>query len=136
MAKFAKYGTFVVVAHAVMVVLHGLAHGAIPVSLSWSQGLFIGIVISFAPILAAILLWTQFSRAGAALLLGSMLGAFIFGLYNHFILVGPDHVSQVPNTGWGILFQITAVLLALIEGLGVGVSVWELSNRLPKTTGR
>ena len=57
-------------------------------------------------------------------------GALAFGLYNHFILVGPDHVSQIPIMGWGLLFQITAVFLAITEGLGVGVSLWGLKNIL------
>ena len=134
MAKVAKYGTSVVVAHAIVVGLHGFTHEVLPVSLSLFQSCFIGVVICFAPILAAILLWTQCARVGAVVLLGSMLGALAFGLYNHFILISLDHVSQVPFTGWGFLFQITAVLLAVMEGLGVGVGIWGLSNKLQKTT--
>ncbi|MBE7382628.1 MAG: hypothetical protein F6J95_014595 [Leptolyngbya sp. SIO1E4] len=128
MTKFAQYGASVVIIHASMVALHGLSHGVLPVSLSLFQGLFVGIVIVLAPLFAAILLWTRFSRMGAAILLGSMMGALAFGLYNHFIFIGPDHVSQVPSTGWGILFQTTAVLLAVTEGLGVGVGIWGLRN--------
>ena len=61
---------------------------------------------------------------GIALLFCSMLGALVFGIYNHFILISPDHVSQIPATSWGKVFQITAVLLVISETLGVGVGLW------------
>ena len=128
MEKLTQYGTSVVAAHTVIVALHALSHEVLLVALSLFQSLFVGIVIILAPLLAAILLWTRFSRMGAVLLFCSMVGALAFGLYNHFILIGPDHIFQIPMTGWGILFQVTAVLLAMTEGLGVGVSIWGLKN--------
>ena len=128
MEKFAKYGASIVIAHTIIVALHGLAHEALPVPISLFQSLFVGIVIIFVAGLAALLLWTPFSRMGAVLLLGSMVGSLTFGLYNHFILVSADHVSRIPFTGWGILFQVTAVLLAIMEGLGIGVSIWGLKQ--------
>ncbi|MEO1299579.1 MAG: hypothetical protein AAFW75_28160 [Cyanobacteria bacterium J06636_16] len=127
MEKLTRYGTAVVIAHAVMVAFHALAHQMLPVPLSWSQGLFIGMVIVLAPIFAVVLLWTRFSRTGTVILFGSMTGALAFGLYNHFIRIGSDHVSQIPDTEWGILFQITAVLLAATEGVGV----WGLNHKQP-----
>ena len=130
MEKFTQYGTSVVVAHTGIVALHALSHEVLLVSLSLFQSLFVGIVIILTPLLAAILLWTRSSRIGAVLLFCSMGGALAFGLYNHFILVGTDHVSQIPIMGWGLLFQITAVFLAITEGLGVGVSLWGLKNIL------
>ena len=134
MKKFVKYGTSVVVAHTAVVSLHALSHEALLIALSQFQSLFVGLMIVIAPILAASLLWTRFSRIGAGWLLGSMVCALAFGLYNHFILISPDHVSQIPMSGWGILFQLTAVLLAIIEGVGVGVSLWMLNDIRPQTT--
>jgi len=67
--KTAQYGTAIVVMHVIAHGLHGLAHQEIPPSLL--QGLFVGVVVTLAPIIAAGLLWTPFYRIGSWLLLGS-----------------------------------------------------------------
>jgi hypothetical protein len=126
--KVAQYGTAIVVIHAIANGLHGLAHVEIPVALSLLQSLFISIVIFLIPIIAAVLLWTQFYRIGSWLLLGSMAGSLLFGLYNHFIVMSPDHVSQVSFAGWGLLFQVTAFLILIVDGLGSGVGVWAIKT--------
>jgi hypothetical protein len=55
-----------------------------------------------------------------------MIGAILFGIYNHFVIMSPDHVSQISLFGWGMLFQITAILTLIIDGLGCWVSGLEL----------
>jgi len=122
--KIAQYGTAIVVLHAVAHGLHGLAHVQIPVPLSLLQLVFIGFVIWLTPIIAAVLLWTPFYRIGGWLLLSSMLGAVLFGIYEHFIVISPDHVSQVSFIGWGILFQLTAILTLIVDGLGSWIGYW------------
>jgi hypothetical protein len=126
--KIAQYGTAIAVIHTFANGLHGLAHIEIPVPLSLSQSLFVGIVIALIPIVAAILLWTQFYPIGNWLLLGSIAGSLLFGLYNHFIVISPDHVSQVAFEGWGMLFQVTATLIVIVDGLGCGMIIWALKT--------
>ena len=126
MMKIAQYGTAIAFIHAIANGLHGLAHVKIPIALSLIQGLFIGIVIFLVPILAAILLWTKFSRLGIWLLLFSLAGSGFFGLYNHYMVISPDHVSQVPFAEWGLLFQVTAFLILIVDGFGCGFGVWAL----------
>ncbi len=128
--KVAKYGTMIVVIHAIPAAhsvnangLHGLAHVEIPVPLSPLQSLFVGIVIFLTPIIAAVLLWTQFYRIGSWLLLSSMAGSLLFAIYNHLIVISPDHVSQVSFEGWGLLFQVTAILILIVNALGCWISV-------------
>jgi hypothetical protein len=106
--------TTVVVIHAIVVVLHGFAHQKIPVPISLAQSLFVDVVVVLTPIAAAVLLWTPFYHIGRWLFLGSMTGALLFGIYNHFMVISPDHISQIPFEGWGVMFQITAVLLLII----------------------
>lgn len=126
--KIAQYGTMLVVLHAIANGLHGLAHIKIPVPLSLLQSLFVGIVIFPIPIIAAVLLWTQFYRLGSWLLLSSIAGSLLFGLYNHFLVISPDHVSQVSFAGWGLLFQFTAILILIVDGVGCWMSVWALKT--------
>ncbi|MGH2416541.1 MAG: hypothetical protein ACRDEA_23170 [Microcystaceae cyanobacterium] len=126
--KIAQYGTAFAVIHALANGLHGLAHIEIPVALSLLQSLFVGIVIFPTPIIAAVLLWTPFYRVGSWLLLSSIAGSLLFGIYNHFIVISPDHVSQVSLTGWGLLFQITAILIVIVDGFGSWIGIWALKK--------
>ncbi len=122
--KTARFATLVVVGHAVIGVLHGMAHRDLGIEMSTEQSLFINIVIGAAPVLAAILLWTKLIRVGAILLAASMAGALLFGLYHHYILVSPDHVSYLPDGNLQGLFRITAFLLPISEAFGVGGGIW------------
>lgn len=124
--KAAQYGTTIVVLHAIAHGLHGLAHVNIPVPLSSLQSLFIVTVIFLIPIIAAVLLWTPFDRLGSWLLLSSMAGAMLFGIYNHLLVMSPDHMSQVPFATWGLLFQMTAILTLIVDGFGCWIGVWGL----------
>ncbi|MBH8563975.1 hypothetical protein I8748_17595 [Nostoc sp. CENA67] len=124
--KIAQYGTAIVVIHAIANGLHGLAHIEIPVALCVLQSSFVGIVIFLVPIIAAVLLWTQFYRIGSWLLLGSIAGSLLFGIYNHFLVVSPDHVSQVSLAGWGLFFQVTAILILIVDGFGCWIGIWAL----------
>ncbi|MEH2262961.1 hypothetical protein [Nostoc sp.] len=126
--KIAQYGTAIVVIHAIAHGLHGLAHVEIPVPLSILQSLFVGIVIYAIPIIAVVLLWTQFYRIGSWLLLFSMAASILFGIYNHLIVISSDHVSQVSFAGWGLLFQITAILTLIVDGFGSWIGIWPLKT--------
>ena len=71
----------------------------------------------------------------------SMLGALLFGGYYHFVLAGADNVSTVAHHAlhsWAHLFQVSAVLLALVEFAGViaGVAGLKAVNREPGTVNR
>jgi hypothetical protein len=133
--KIAQYGTTIAIVHAIANGLHGLSHVKIPVPLSLIQSLFVSIVIFLIPIVATILLWTQFDRIGSWLLLSSIAGSLLFGIYNHFIVISPDHVSQVTFAGWSLFFQITAILILIVDGLGCGIGVWALRTLHQKEQG-
>ena len=50
----------------------------------------------------------------------SMLGSLAFGLYFHFVKVGPDNVNMLRQSPVFLVhvFQITAIILASIELFG------------------
>lgn len=50
----------------------------------------------------------------------------MFGIYNHFIAISPDRVSQIPLGEWRWLFRLTALLLVVTESLGCAVALCAL----------
>ncbi|HVG33785.1 MAG TPA: hypothetical protein VM911_11915 [Pyrinomonadaceae bacterium] len=126
----------VIIAHAVISSLHATAHRRLGIELSPAQLMFIAIVIIVAPLLAGLLIWKGTRTAGALLLAFSMAGAFLFGVINHFVLISPDHVQHVqglPGSPRVLLFQITAVLLALVEVIGVIAGIMALKKEAVRT---
>lgn len=117
-------------AHAVVVWLHGSAHEKLGVdTFDWPGNLFIYIVIVAAPFFAMVLLWTKLHSSGVWLLLGSMAGSLLFGAYNHFVAITPDHVSHLPAGDSQTLFQITAALLVIVEIFGGWIAWRALRER-------
>jgi len=104
-----------IAAHAVVGAVHSAAHARLSVTLSPAQGAFVNVVVGAVPLLAGLLIWRPAPRVGGWLLLASMFGALIFGLWNHFLVPGSDNVSSMPANAWGAAFQVTAVLLAVTE---------------------
>ena len=62
-------------------------------------------------------------RLGLILLSLSMFGSLLFGLYHHFLALGPDHVHSQPPNPWGITFVLTAYLLLITEAIGNYVGI-------------
>jgi hypothetical protein len=118
--------TIAVVAHLIVVVLHGQAHTRLGVGLSNWQQLYVLSVIFVAPLLALAMSFTRFIRAGLWLLLASMLGSLIFGACYHYLIISSDHVSHLPSGDARDLFRLTAALLLVTEAFGVIVAALTL----------
>ena len=114
--------------HALALVVHNQAHQAVPVPLSALQNAFAISVIVVAPVLAAFLIGRGAPRFGGTLLVASMFGALVFGAVNHYVLDSPDHVAQVPDTGWGDAFRGSAHAMALLEVAGIAAGAWLLRD--------
>lgn len=119
-------GTAAVLAHALVALLHGVAHAELGVELSGWQKTYVAVVVVAAPLAAAALLWTRHIRLGLLLLLVSMSGSLVFGGYYHYVAVSADHVSHLPPGEAQGLFRVTAMLLALTETCGLAVGLWGL----------
>jgi hypothetical protein len=89
--------TAVVVIHLVATVWHGAAHAELAIQLPPEKNLFVYVVILLAPIVAAALVWTRYADLGLWLFLLSMLAAFLFGAYHHYVLVSPDNIGHLPD---------------------------------------
>jgi hypothetical protein len=107
----------VVLAHLLMTFVHGAAHRSAQVGLGPAGMLFVLIVIEIAP-LVGLGLSIAGRRIGGWIVASSMAASLLFGLINHFLLGGPDHVSSVAADSRA-LFTSSAILLVLSEAAGV-----------------
>jgi hypothetical protein len=123
--------TAVVLVHLVISVAHGRAHDGAAVPLPLAGTLFVYIVILAGPLIG-LAMWRWRPAAGGWIVAASMIGALVFGLVNHFILDGQDHVAHVAPE-WRMLFGVTAALLVVSEALGAGIALWS-TTRAPGRT--
>ena len=110
-----RWLTAAVLGHLVVSIVHGAAHSEAQVPLSRAANLFVFTVVLAGP-LVGLALASFNERIGSWVIAVTMASALVFGCVNHFVLVGPDHVSQVAER-WRPMFTTTAALLAAIEGL-------------------
>lgn len=111
----------IVLIHLILSMIHGSAHAGARVALPVAGTLFVYLVILAGPLVGLALSWWR-PQAGAALVAVTMAGSFVFGVVNHFIIPGSDHVAHVAHD-WQPLFASTAALLALVEAAGTVVGV-------------
>ena len=117
----------VVLVHLAISIAHGRAHTGAEVPLPLEGALFVYVVILAGPLAGlAVSRWRP--RAGAFIVAASMSGALVFGLINHFIIDGPDHVAHVAAE-WRTLFGVTAALLVVSEAAGAAVGVWAAARK-------
>jgi hypothetical protein len=108
---------------------HMLAHSGANIWLSFLGNAFVVVVILVAPLVSLYLLYTaRLEWLGALLLVLSMLAACLFGVWNHFLLPGSDNIRDVPPRVWQQPFQVTAVLLIILQAAGTGIGIWCLSE--------
>ena len=119
----------IVLLHLAISIPHGMAHSDLHIQMQLWQNLYILIVITALPLLAAVLIWIR-PRRGFLLLLCSMVGSFPFGVFYHFIAAGPDNVASLPAHSSTMTFQWTAVLLAVVEATGIVIAAlgWSRSQ--------
>jgi hypothetical protein len=109
--------TGLVAIHLIATLWHGSAHTQLDVTLSLAQTVFVYVVILIAPLVAAALVWTRRQRLGLWVFFLSMLGAFLFGVYQHYVLVSPDNIGHLPPgpPAAHAQFVASAAVIALLE---------------------
>jgi hypothetical protein len=131
-----RYGIAILVIHAVVSIIHEVAHLSLAVELSTRQELGVLLIFVLAPIVTLALLWTNRLRWGFLLLLLTMAASFLFAGVNHFVWITEDHVFHAPQGELRWLFQATAYLMAVFEHIGMAVGLWgviqlgKLRNRI------
>ena len=95
--------------------------------MSPAANLFVFVVILAGPVLGLALTWRS-TRIGSWVIALTMAGSLVFGVVNHFVFAGTDHVSHV-DPHWQPLFAATAVLLGVTEGLGCALAIGCIRER-------
>ncbi len=115
--------------HLIVSTLHGWVHQAAMVTLTTFGYVYVGVVVTLMPLVAAALLFTRKKKIGALLLALGMFGSFIFGFWYHFLSHTSDNVTRV-NGQWHPTFLWTAIALAIIElaGTVVGFRMFRASD--------
>ena len=116
--------------HLVVSTLHGWAHQAAMVKLAAFGYVYVAIVITLGPLVAAAFMFARKQKIGALLLALSMFGSFIFGFWYHFLSNTNDNVMQVHGP-WHSTFLWTAIALAVIELAGTVVG-FRMFRVIPK----
>jgi hypothetical protein len=124
-----RISAVIVVLHLLISIPHGSAHSELHIRLAQWQSAYILLVITVLPFVALMVMWKA-RRVGFLLLLVSMAASFIFGVFYHFIAVGPDNINSLPAQPSAHTFQWTAIALALIEAAGflAGLIGWSRSR--------
>lgn len=123
MNRLARYATFVVLAHAGVVIWHLVVLGKIPPGLTNQQILLAVVAINSLPMVALVLLWAHFPRFAGLLLFVPLAVGLGAGGYEHFLSTGPDNVFHMAVTQWTLPFRVTAVLLLILETLGCLIAI-------------
>jgi hypothetical protein len=87
----------VVLLHLGITLVHGTAHARADVNLSPGSMSFVFTVILIGPVLGLIVQRAGLPRAGAWAVAATLAGGLLFGLVNHFLLPGADHVGHVAS---------------------------------------
>ena len=114
---------WLVAVHVAVVIPHSAAHLALGVVPSAIDIAFIVVVIVIAPIVALPFV-LRGSRVGAGLLTGTLAASWLYGMVNHFIIEGADHVIGLDQGAWQATFTISGVLLLVLEALGTLLAAW------------
>lgn len=119
-----RLAALLVIVHALVSGIHGVAHAELPVALAAWQEAFVLIVATLAPLAALVLLYRGRERAGVALLTTSMAAALLFGLTVHYLVPNLDNVASIPAGPWHLHFAWTAAAIALTELGGAAIGAW------------
>jgi hypothetical protein len=124
--RTAEIGIATIVAvHLIVCLVHGAAHSGADVPLSLAGTVFVWLIILAGPPAGLVIWRTISSRAGAWIVAATFTASLVFGLINHFVLSGTDHVMHVAAP-WRMLFGVTAVLLVVTEGFGSAAAAWAI----------
>lgn len=120
--------TWAIVLSMIVLLIHAGVHfglDILPMDI-WNY-LFIGIVLIILPPVGLCMMYnTRLARWGALIVALSMLGSFIYGLVNHFLLPSMDNVASPGPQPLHFLFVLTSYLQMPLQAGSALVGLWAL----------
>jgi hypothetical protein len=110
-----------VLLHLGLTLVHGWAHLSAGVDLAPGALAFVLAVVGIGPLVGLLWMRTRPS-AGAGVIGVTMAASLLFGVVNHFVVPGADHVAHVSGPSRA-LFGVSAVLLAATEAAGAALGI-------------
>jgi hypothetical protein len=123
--------TVLALIHLFATLWHGNAHTLLAIELPPAKTIFVVIVILIAPLVSVGLVWTRYVSVGLWVFSLSMLGALLFGVYHHYVMVSPDNVAHLPagNPEFHSQFISSAAIIAFLELVSALVGAFYLYSR-------
>ena len=120
-----------VVVHLVATLWHAAAHSTLAIDLPFIKNVFVAVVVLAGPVVAAALIWTRHEATALWLFAGTMLGALLFGVYHHYVLVSPDNIHHLPAGAAPdhATFISSAAAIGLLELAGALYGAFQLGLR-------
>jgi hypothetical protein len=87
--------------------------------------------MNLVPVAALVLFARGFCRLAGSMVLAPLGIALVIGAYTHFASDGTDNVLRMPPGDWRLQFQISAMLLVLLDALGCWLAVKMLRTHYP-----
>ena len=122
--------TVVVLIHHIIAFVHGGVHTELTILMALWQTFFINIVIVLIPLVGVVFLWTRHRKLGLYGVIVGMVGALLFGIVHHYMLVSPDHISHLPAAAAHIhaKFEWTAGAIVMLEGIVAALAAYFLGR--------
>jgi hypothetical protein len=91
------------------------------------------ILFNLFPVAGLVALAKGFRKLAGSLIILPLAIALVIGTYAHFLSRGTDNILRMPSGDLTLSFQISAVLLVLLEALGcwVGIRIFAHSSARP-----
>jgi hypothetical protein len=90
------------------------------------------IVINLIPVAGLFAFAKAFSKLAASMIAIPLAVALIIGGNAHFLSSGPDNVFRLPPGAYILSYQISAVLLVILEVMGCWIATRMIANARPK----
>jgi hypothetical protein len=89
------------------------------------------ILINLVPVAGLVMLAKGLFRLAGSLITVPLAIALVIGIYAHFLSPGTDNILRLPPGDLRLPFQISAVLLVLLEALGccVGLRIFVYASQ-------
>jgi len=91
------------------------------------------ILFNLFPVAGLVALAKGFRKLAGSMIILPLAIALVIGTYAHFLSPGTDNIFRLPSGDLRLSFQISTMLLALLEALGcwVGIHIFARSSARP-----